>query len=153
MKQVTQRQGFFNSRIASISYLRIVPQNWVYSLVPHRRYAARNFLSDYVWARRGQSGRDYASIYRGIVGDYPNAFFEIPLAKAHEFFQRLAAVSTDSDWLALRQEFLVAKNGENFWSTVDFYHRWMAANDPVGAGIFDLRDYDTWEIPPESSGH
>ncbi len=152
MKQVTQRYGFFNSRIPSVSYLRIVPHNLVYTLLSHRRYAARNFLSDSVWARRGQSDRDYSSVYRGIVGDYPNAFFEIPQERVQEFFTRLAKVSSDAEWLALRREFLVGKNSDNFWKSTDFYHSWMAQNEPVEGGILDLREYDNWEIPPESSG-
>ena len=153
MNSVTIRYGFFNSRLPSVSYVRIMPQGWIYSIIANRRYGARNFLTDTLWARKGQTDRDYATIYRGIVGDYPNIFFDIPLEKANEFFNGLLTIQTDTDWLALRSRFMVPKNSDAFWQTVDWYHNWIAQNMPVTGGIFDLREYDNWEIPPESTGN
>lgn len=151
MGQVTHRYGFFNSRLPSVSYIRILPEGWRYTLVATRSYAARNSLTDMLWARYGQSAHDYSVVYRGIVGDYPNLFFDIPKSRVAAFFSRLPKIATDAEWLAFRKEFMVQKNGEEFWKTVDDYHAWIGKNMPVYGGIFDLREYDNWEIPPESS--
>ncbi|MBF0544560.1 MAG: fatty acid cis/trans isomerase [Candidatus Riflebacteria bacterium] len=150
MKMVTQRMGFYNSRIPSVAYIRIQPQGWVYTLVAHRRYASHNFVSDIIWARKGQGKSDYCSIYRGILGDYPNLFFDIPMNQALNFFGGLLKVNNDTDWVAFRKKFMVPKNQDIFWSTVDWYNAWQAVNNPIYGGIFDIREYDNWEIPPES---
>ncbi|MBF0410369.1 MAG: fatty acid cis/trans isomerase [Candidatus Riflebacteria bacterium] len=150
MAMVTQRSGFYNSRIPSVSYIRIQPQGWIYTMVAHRRYSSHNYISDVLWARSGQSVYDYTSIYPGIVGDYPNLFFDVPLERAREFFGNLVKVKTNEEWLPLRSRFMVHKNVDAFWETVDWFHTWMAENMPITGGILDLREYDNWEIPPES---
>ncbi len=151
MSLVTQRSGFYNSRVPSVSYIRIVPQGWIYTMVAHRRYAAHNFVTDTLWARKGQGAYDYTSIYPGIVGDYPNIFFDVPLNRAREFFWGMAKVKDNGEWLTLRNRFMVHKNEDAFWFTVDWFHAWMAKNMPIIGGIMDVREYDNWEIPPESA--
>ncbi|MFZ2961474.1 MAG: fatty acid cis/trans isomerase [Candidatus Ozemobacteraceae bacterium] len=150
MQMVTQRMGFYNSRLPSVAYIRIQPAGWVYTLVVHRRYASHNFATDTIWARKGQGVNDYCSIYRGIVGDYPNLFFDIPIDQVKGFFGGLLKVKNDAELLALRKKFMVPKNLDTFWSAVDWYNAWQAVNNPIYGGIFDIREYDNWEIPPES---
>ncbi|MCB0405460.1 MAG: fatty acid cis/trans isomerase, partial [Bdellovibrionales bacterium] len=100
-------------------------------------------------ARRPQE--DTHSVYEGLIGNFPNIDFEVPLPGtdshgANDFLKRLGALKNAADWDALKADYGLRRNARDFWTTVDAINFWNVNNDPVGAGIKDLIEYDLPEL-------
>ncbi len=130
----------------NITYVRLVTASggsWVYTIIADRGYKAHNivFLEDL--NREPES--DSLSLYRGLIGAYPNAFLEVPAARAGELASALGAIRSESGFKSFASTWGIARNSERFWPFFDWLHAWKAQplpeNDPDTQGVADLSQY------------
>ena len=81
---------------------------------------------------------DDLAILRGIVGDYPKAFFKVEQMQLSEFVENVTAMRTEQDYSKLKDQFGVRRTNPNFWTFADELHAWYKINQPKSAGLLDF---------------
>ena len=119
-------------------------RTWMYSMNVDRGYKAHNvMLAENV---NREPEQDEITFYRGIVGNYPNVFFDVKLADAERFLNEIEAVTTEAAAEALKVRWGVSRSSEKFWPFYDWLHQFKTKAspgiDPVEQGITDLSQYE-----------
>lgn len=80
---------------------------------------------------------DSLSVVAGIVGDYPNAFWQVELSELNGLAAQIGAMANEKDYQALLKRVGVRRSDPRFWPLSDAIARWNSQNNPITAGILD----------------
>jgi len=131
----------FTPFLPSLTYLRVKDgdQSWVYTIVANRSYA----FNDVVFDENGaaQPKLDTMSVYRGLIGDFPNLFVEVELKDALPMLKALTLVKTEEEWSQWKSNYATLRNEAGFWAAFDWFTQWNFANRQPDAGHYDLTYY------------
>ncbi len=139
----------------------------LYSINGNRGYKSHNISllsSSETSAPLRDAQRDTVSIYRGIVGDFPQLFLDLELApapgpdgrsgpSARDFLLAVHGMNPGNGGTVMtriHQQFAIQRNSQKFWPFVDWLHAWMANHESdlgpghIYAGILDLSRYDVF---------
>lgn len=108
----------------------------VYSLINNS--AHKNVAHLFSEANRRIPAEDTLTVLSGIVGTYPNAFFQVQERDLSEFTHTLLHIKTEQDYRALKDKFSVRRTSENFWQYADKLHLWYKKNQPNDSGLLDF---------------
>jgi hypothetical protein len=84
---------------------------------------------------------DNAAFIEGMVGSYPNYYFEVALADLPDFLAMLKNFNgcpSSLDWL---DKYGVNRARDDFWQVYDRFQARFNIEEPVQAGLFDLNRY------------
>ena len=143
LSELTMRAGdSFTPFLPSVTYLRIrFEDRWeVYTLIANRSYAFNNVIFDENGAR--QPKLDTLSVYRGLVGDFPNLFVSLSAEDASDCLLQLRGVDSAETWQHWKEKYGTLRNSRPFWSVFDWFTDWNFANQSPRAGHLDLRYYN-----------
>jgi hypothetical protein len=76
-------------------------------------------------------------VARGIIGAYPNAFFQVTRQDLPAFSAAVAGLQSDTDYRALVARFGIDRTSASFWANSDALARAYTKLEPIDAGIFD----------------
>ena len=132
----------FTPFLPSVTHLRIrLEDRWeVYTLIANRSYAFNDVIFDENGAR--QPKLDTLSVYRGMVGDFPNLFVNLYAEEASDCLVQLQSVDNAETWQQWKEKYGTLRNGRPFWSVFDWFTDWNFANQSPQAGHLDLRYYN-----------
>ena len=85
--------------------------------------------------------RDSADFIKGLIGSYPNYFFDVREEDLPDFFDLLAhfeRTPKDQERLA---RYGVNRADDRFWATYDWFQKRFLEDEPVNGGLFDLNRY------------
>ena len=85
---------------------------------------------------------DSLSVARGVIGNYPNAFFRLSRERLSGFVDRILQLSGADDYSQLVDDFGIRRSDARFWQVSDQFHqryREMAGID------YGLADYNRLE--------
>ena len=147
---LTAEHSEFVQYLPNVTMVRVGGETgWPYSIVAHRGYAYHNQLFMQALARDPE--RDSVSAIRGLAGNYPELFVDIPLDGALTFLKRLRAVESEKSWEAFKSDYsrstqgrdlqLIRRNSPEFWPFLDWLHAWNINAHPIEAGILDVSEY------------
>ncbi|MEI6895862.1 MAG: fatty acid cis/trans isomerase [Colwellia sp.] len=126
------------SLLPQVSYVMVTDgeENQVYSLINNSAHSnvAHLFYED----NRRLPEEDTLTVLRGIVGDYPNAFFKVDKSQLSQFVANFTAIETEQDYRTLKDKFAIRRTHPNFWEFSDELHRWYKVNQPNSAGLLDF---------------
>ncbi len=149
---VDRGKGRYTPYLNGITLIRVGDgrQSQLYSLISNRGYFSHALV--FAEEQERDPARDTLSVFRGVIGDYPELFLDVPLRRAHEFLNRVQALApqTYEDQLrSIRADFGIRRNSANFWPFVDWLHdRHVHTGDGyITAGILDLSRYDLYDTP------
>lgn len=131
----------FTQFLPSNTFVRVNAggESRVYTLVANRSYAFNDVVFDENGAR--QPELDTMSVYRGLVGDFPNLLVDLKIEQASAFLAELNAISTSDQWQTWKNKHGTLRNTAAFWPLLDWLNDWNFANRQPDAGYFDLRYY------------
>ncbi len=89
-------------------------------------------------AERRRPDEDYLTVLPGIVGVYPNAFFQMEAADWPAFVAQLTQATSADRYRQLVDRFGVRRTDPRFWAFSDRLHRDHATRAPVTAGVLDF---------------
>jgi hypothetical protein len=84
----------------------------------------------------------YLTLYPGILGSYPNAFYSLKESELPEFVQFLSNIKNQEDYAVLLDRWGIRRHQENFWAYTDWLHDWYQEKQPLQAGIIDLNRFE-----------
>ncbi len=143
-------KGRYTPYLNGITLIRVgnARERQLYSLISNRGYFSHALV--FAEAQERDPSRDTLSVYRGVIGDYPELFLDVPLEQAHEFLNRVQALSPKSykeQLRSIRADFGIRRNSARFWPFVDWLHDWhvKSGDGYITAGILDLSKYDLYD--------
>lgn len=143
LSMLTMRSGeSFTPFLPSVTYLRIrIEDRWeVYTLIANRSYAFNDVIFDENGAR--QPKLDTMSVYKGLVGDFPNLLVSLSAKEASGCLVRLRGVDSAESWRTWKEKYGTLRNTRSFWPLYDWFTDWNFANQSPEAGHLDLRYYN-----------
>ncbi|MGE0482595.1 MAG: fatty acid cis/trans isomerase [Gammaproteobacteria bacterium] len=105
------------------------------TLLVDRAYS--NISSMFDEADRRRPAEDTVTVVDGVLGAYPNAFFELSAEELPAFAAAVASLGDEDDYRALRDRYGVERTSARFWPLSDSVHAEQRARLPLEAGILD----------------
>ena len=124
--------------LPQVSYVLVEEgeQHDVYSLINNSAHSnvAHLFAED----NRRLPEEDDLTVLRGIVGTYPNAFFNVTQKQLPAFIRALTSITTEQEYSQLKDNFAIRRTDPRFWAYADKLHAWYQENQPNSAGLLDF---------------
>lgn len=140
-KSLSKLNRMVGSSIAilpQVSYVMINTKqgSQVYSLINNSAHTnvAHLFAED----DRRRPEEDTLTVTRGIVGTYPNAFFELSVEQVDDFVMQLSQIQSEQDYRQIKDSYAIRRTSPNFWSFADKLHQWYLTQQPASAGLLDF---------------
>jgi hypothetical protein len=80
---------------------------------------------------------DKLSVLAGLVGSYPNAFYEVEEQVLAIFVDSIANLETEADYAALLDSYGIRRTNRDFWQYGDKFQQAVQQQDPLTAGVLD----------------
>jgi hypothetical protein len=87
------------------------------------------------------ASKDRADFIPGLIGAYPNYFFDVREEDQADFFELLAHFTKGPVDAARLARYGVNRAEERLWDAYDWFQRRFLADQPVDGGLFDLNRY------------
>jgi len=91
--------------------------------------------------KRLDPSRDSADFIPGLIGSYPNYFFDVREDELPDFFDLLAHFDKSPKDMERLARYGISRNDERFWDTYDWFQQRFLEEEPVRGGLFDLNRY------------
>jgi hypothetical protein len=132
----------FRDNNANLAYIRIRLKNGrdaVGSIVVNRWHDNVAFPLE----RDGfyNPAKDSADFIPGLIGSYPNYFFDVRVEELPDFIDFVANFDGSPRSLERFARYGVNRGDERFWETYDWFQQRFLEDEPVTGGLFDLNRY------------
>ncbi len=85
---------------------------------------------------------DDLTFVKGIVGSYPAAFLQLKEKDINDFYQRLATMQNNDDYVSMLDKYGIRRSDPDFWSFSDKIAEWYKKDQPVEAGLLDYNRFE-----------
>jgi len=85
--------------------------------------------------------RDSADFIEGLIGSYPNYFFDVREEDLPDFFDLFAHFDKGPKDMARLARYGINRSDERFWDAYDWFQKRFLEEEPVHGGLFDLNRY------------
>lgn len=131
-----------NDHDANLAYLRLRLRNGqdlVFTGVVNRWHDDIAFLLGE--ERRLDPSKDYLEFIPGMIGSYPNMFFDVHQDDLDDLLRLLATFDGSPAHRAALARFAINRADDRFWDTYDWFQRRFDEDEPVKGGLLDLNRY------------
>jgi hypothetical protein len=126
-----------------VSFLRVSTgkpdQDLAYTLVRNKTHSNVAFMLDE--EKRREPDQDTLTVYRGLLGSYPNFMFNVPLDRVEAFAAALHAVRSREHFKTVVSRYGLSRTHPQIWSNFHWFVDYMRRTRPVEAGIYDMNRY------------
>ncbi len=138
LKRLNSMTGSAVSILPQVSYLMVNGEHGssVYTLINNSAHSnvAHLFSED----ERRIPAEDNLTVLAGVVGTYPNAFFQVSDQQLATFVSAVESIKTEEDYSQLKDKFAIRRTNPNFWQYADQLHLWYKNNQANSAGLLDF---------------
>jgi hypothetical protein len=128
-----------NANLAFVRIRRAQGRDVAFSIVINRWHDNVAFLLDE--DERLDPAKDSADFIPGLIGCYPNYFFDVPEQDFPDFIDLLSHFDHSPKELAQLARYGVNRADERLWSTYDWFQQRFNEDEPVQGGLLDLNRY------------
>ena len=138
MMRLNNMVGKAVSILPQVSYLMVNNNqgSHVYTLINNSAHS--NVAHLFSENDRRLPNEDNLTVLSGVVGTYPNAFFQVDERQLGDFISALELIESEEDYGLLKDRFAVRRTHPNFWEYADELHTWYKKNQPDSAGLLDF---------------
>ena len=111
----------------------------VFTVIHNKGY--KNLTSIFSNEDNRDRNQDTLSVVRGVVGSYPNFFFDVPTNDIEHFVDEMTAIRNRTDYERVVAMYGLRRTSSGFWKTADWFQDFYARQEPVESGILDLNRY------------
>lgn len=108
----------------------------LYSVLRHVAHA--NITSVFAERKTLLPDEDSLDVLRGVVGDYPSAFWHVDEAELDRFVSDASAIDSSANYTAFMEKHGVRRSHKEFWAHADQVHDRFAEVEPIDAGLLDF---------------
>jgi len=131
-----------NDQDANLAYLRIrqrAGKDLVFTAVINRWH------DDITFMLREEKGldpkKDTLEFVPGMIGSYPNMFFDVPEGEVSAFLTLLASFDGKAESRTRLARYAINRSDDRFWETYDWFQKRFDEDEPVRGGLLDLNRY------------
>jgi hypothetical protein len=131
-----------NDSNANLAFVRIrleKRRDLAFSIVINRWHDNVTFLLNE--DDRLDPAKDSANFINGLIGSYPNYFFDVREKDLPDFIDFLAHFDKSPQGLARLAKYGVNRADDRLWETYDWFQQRFNEEEPVQGGLFDLNRY------------
>ena len=85
--------------------------------------------------------KDSADFINGLIGSYPNYFFDVKEKELPDFIDFLDHFDNSPQNIAKMDTYGVNRSDDRLWDTYDWFQKRFLEDEPVLGGLFDLNRY------------
>jgi hypothetical protein len=126
-----------------VSFLRISTgdpdRDLAYTLVRNKMHTNVAFMLDE--HKRREPEKDTLTVYRGLLGSYPNFMFSVPQHSIDEFAGALHTARTPDQFRVLVSRYGLSRTHPEIWGNFHWLVEFMRRTHPVEAGVYDMNRY------------
>ena len=126
-----------------LSFLRVSTGNpgsdLAYTLVRNKAHSNAAFMFNE--AARRDADKDALTVYRGLIGSYPNFTFNVPLDEIEAFAGALHAARSPEDFLEVVHSYGLPRSHPDIWANFQWFVDDLRRSEPVEAGVYDMTRY------------
>jgi hypothetical protein len=90
---------------------------------------------------RWNPAKDNVEFIKGMIGSYPNFFFDIHQDDLPDFFDLLAHYDGSPQQIKRLSKYGINRGDDRFWETYDWFQKRFMEDEPVRGGLLDLNRY------------
>lgn len=137
-KRISSVTGPWVSLLPEVSFVRVHSQtsDSVYTLIKDTSYM--NVATPFRENDRRLPQEDMLTVTKGIIGSYPNAFFEVHEQQLDNFIRMLMDMKSESDYSYFKDTFAIRRTSPDFWRFSDWLHSYYLKTQPQEAGLLDF---------------
>jgi hypothetical protein len=141
LKGIESRIGSHNSYLPQVSYLDVIGRdtNEVFTLVKNVGHSNIALLFGEDTRRLPQE--DTITVVKGLLGAYPNRFFQVQAKDMPAFAKELLSLGSLDDYLQFQTRYAIQRNDPSFWPLSDKFHSMLFDQYPVRGGLLDYSRY------------
>ncbi len=128
-----------NANTAFVRMRRSSGRDLAFTIVINRWHDNVNFLIGE--DKRLDSSKDSADFVPGLIGSYPNYFFDIPEKDLPDFIDLVAHFNKSPKDQERLAKYGVNRADERFWDAYDWFQKRFLEDEPVQGGLLDLNRY------------
>jgi len=114
-------------------------QDQAYTFIHNKGYKNISSLLGETSSR--DRSEDTLTVYKGLLGSYPNFYFVIHENDIEHFADELLLIHNRDDYERFVALYGVRRTSSSFWEVSDWFYQQYARQDPLAHGIFDLNRY------------
>jgi hypothetical protein len=126
-----------------LAFLRVrtgkADEDLAYTLVRDKAHSNVAFMFDE--EKRRESGKDTLTVYRGLIGSYPNFMFDVPIGEIEAFTNALHGARTAGQFTELVGRHGVSRTHPEIWNDFQWFVGYARRAEPIEAGVYDLNRY------------
>lgn len=139
LSKLDDKKGKFAAILPEITMIMIEPQDSnqaeIFTLLRNSAHFNVNSLFD------EEDNRDYdnddLTLVHGLVGSYPDAFWQLKESQLADLVTRLSQLQTQQDYTQLLDTYGVRRSAEDFWTFSDKLNRAFMQHQPISGGWLD----------------
>lgn len=128
-----------NANLAFVRIRREQGRDVAFSIVLNRWHDNVAFMRDE--EDRLDPAKDSADFIPGLIGCYPNYFFDVQEEDLPDFIALLSHFDNSPEELARLARYGVNRADERLWATYDWFQQRFNEDEPVQGGLLDLNRY------------
>ena len=134
--------ALINDHNANLAYIRIRRRNgkdFVATLVVNRWHNNVAFMLGE--EKRMNPSKDNIDFIPGMIGSYPNLFFDIHQDDIPDFIRLIHSFDAGESSMARLAKYGINRSDDRFWETYDWFQKRFDEDEPVRGGLLDLNRY------------
>jgi len=144
MRRIAKLRGERLMVVPDVSFIRVRNSkderlDLAYTIILNKGYA--NITSMFADEDNRDRSQDTLTVAKGLVGSYPNFFFEIDVNDVGAFVSRFESITSREGYEKFVGVYGIRRTNSRLWTTSDWFHQWSMKHEPLRAGIFDLNRY------------
>lgn len=138
LMRLNNLQGKNVAILPQVSFLMVKGNNedYVYTLINNSAHT--NVAHLFSESERRLPKEDNLTVLSGIVGTYPNAFFQVNEQDLGEFVSNVEQIQTEQDYSEFKDKFAIRRTSPNFWEFADKLNFWYQRHQKESAGLLDF---------------
>ena len=126
-----------------VAFLRVVPEDGsraqAYTLIRNKAHSNVAFMFNE--EKRREPDDDTMTVYPGLLGSYPNFFFEVPLAEIEDFTRALHSANSEQAYREIVSHYGLPRMHPAIWDNFQWFVDHQRQAEPLEAGVYDLSRY------------
>ena len=139
LQQLSKVEGLPLQYLPEQSLIRLQLDNGQFELFSLVRNRAHSNVAHLVGEqKRLIPEEETLSVLQGVVGTYPNVFYQMKTTDLETFTTLLSKLNSQQDYAALVARYGIRRSNQGFWPLADSVHAHYLQHQPITAGLLDF---------------
>lgn len=137
LRKINSGKGEWVRYMPQVAFLKVVDgsSNEAYTLLQDSGYS--NVATPLFEDDRRLPEEDELTVVKGLLGAYPNAFYEVKKSELSSFLTTIQGIKSEADYYKMIDKFGIRRSDRRFWDFSDWAHEYFKKSRPIEFGYYD----------------